>query len=276
MQRENINDFFKMLAIKFKTNNMGKVVIASDKIVCYIHDKEGLTFNKEKLKLDDLKENKPIYYVFDNVTFMNNLTISLEGNVNIYFTSCNFNGEVYVKRCDKTITFGSNKFKNYFNCSNTKDFLKVENTNKIIIEDFIIMQKELGFDIEADTVKINGSHIETKFLDSNHIRCNNLSISNSVFRVNDLYINTDIFNEYYNNYINANNVYIKSNNNININGVIANKFAYNNFVKENKRVNLEEYKNSKCKIISIDALKELRENLATSYNAESNKVLKKL
>jgi len=108
------------------TGHMGKVEIKDDKIVCYVKKSaickernefvyniglRGTTFYSEELK-DKYNLNKPIYYIFDDITFNREFHLHSGTNAYVVIRNCTFNDAIEIIWCTEEITFENNMYNN--------------------------------------------------------------------------------------------------------------------------------------------------------------------
>ena len=198
--------------LKRITNNLGNIVVKTDKIICYVDDKNLKTeyqkyvsyqLNLDKVPKKEITEyseyNKPIYYIFENIIFDKDIIIKSSQATNIIFKNCIFNEGICINESDNVI-FENNKYHslNFFmirkcenitflneNClidTNGMNKLKKENI-KIQIEatkKFEMINSKLDttnyengeIDIKAKEILIKDSKITSSEIYSNSFKCN--------------------------------------------------------------------------------------------------------
>ena len=294
--------------LKLITGNIGEVTEEKDKIICQVsQNKLDKMYAKNKFSTLSLrgvnpaskeyvnyKLDKPIYYVFDNITFANRLKFYSNFNSNVIFRKCNFQKNIEIIWASGEVIFDSNLYCNqssyeydetlfrskYDRKTETKEMLYGRKINKIVFntEWFKNNKKgahpgHYGMDIEAKEVEISNSEIEIKSPGVCFIKSNNLKLDDSCIRCNELYIDSK-FIESKDSRIVAKNARIDNPNNDLIRNVYANTIFYNNIVLKNDHlldnenqvafsealdIDEELVEKQKLKIKLLEILKKLKE-----------------
>lgn len=203
--------------LKNITNNIGKVVIEKDEIICYVDQKKldkykgNKTLYELRLKgtnrygyedfVKKMRLDKPVHYVFDNINFKTGLkTYSFCGATRATFKNCIFNKNV-VLNCAEDITFENNKYIDscdvYYsgNCFLTAKYVKkITFINDIFANSYDVSEftkVNFGMKIDADLVQFINTNID---YDSNlvqEIKAKKTEINNSKLSAAEIYIDSD-------------------------------------------------------------------------------------
>ena len=206
-----MSDFLTKQRLRKVTNNLGRLQIDEDKVICYVDNKKlynNLDYikNKEifyrKLKLNGeefTKEtSKPIYYVIEDFRFDYGLKITTDSNCKIIFKNCSFFDQIYIEYA-KDITFESNKYYND-NClfMHGPCFLTgwVENL-KFINDNFFNSRRTLetnffGLNLNVKNLEIKNSSINLTTFDKDiNITAKSINLFNSIISGGYIQIKTD-------------------------------------------------------------------------------------
>ena len=250
----------------------------------------GIDNNSELIK--ELKLDKPLYYVFENITF--NTSLDINSRVNLTFKNCTFNNRTIITS-KENIDLINNKFLNkkdnyyyYFLEVLAKNINFID--NDFLNEDRIISNLEVAINMGIEeTLNITNSKINTfadiiitsekiiidnSEINSHEIFLNsdNINSSNSIMKSKKLYIDNAQFDFEENiksSYIDYNGVIIKSNENelIKIDKEkIKLMYARKLLVEKLKKIS------DKCKETNEEKIKYIKNKLD---NKQINKVLKK-
>lgn len=301
--KNKIYSLTRKLYLKYEIGKLGKIKEEDDKFICYIAKIKnnkyshnlylnilGIDNNSEIIK--ELNLNKPLYYVFENITF--NTSLDINSRVNLTFKNCTFNNRAVITS-KENVDFINNKF------INKKDnyyyyFLEVlaKNANFIdnefLNEDRIVSNLEVAINMGIEEVlNITNSKINTFadiiitsekiIIDNSEIKSHRMELNaesikstNSIINAKRLYVDNEQFDFEENiksPYINYNGVIIKSNENeiIKIDKEkIKLMYARKQLIESLKKIN------EKCKEINSERIKYIKNSL----NKQTiNKVLKK-
>ncbi|MBQ8892058.1 MAG: hypothetical protein IJ068_04255 [Bacilli bacterium] len=260
---KNIYKIARWEMLKFITGNIGDIIEEDDKFICKVSQKKldkmykkdrDLTLNLSGVNPDSeyytsYKLDKPIYYVFDNINFLNTLKFFSPFNSNVIFRECNFRKNIDILWASGEVKFERNSFCNQSSYEYDKSLFKSKydrkteiyemlygrRINKIVFEGNFRNLKSgahpghYGIDIQANDVKIMDSIVEIKKPGVCFIRANNLKFDNACIKCNELYI--DSKNIYScDSSIVAKNVIIDNENKDLINNIYANTIVYNNIL----------------------------------------------
>lgn len=260
------------------THNLGEVVVEDDRILCYVNAEKmdnfspqlhlGTIYRDSSNNVEKYNFNKPIYFIFRHINFVNGLTLYCPvEEFNIVFENCDFERGIKIENAIN-VTFKNNEFyyciSPYKPClygyvenlkfENESFFLKSKTDNKysldlkvrnleIIDSTFILDDKNGGVRIKANKIDMIDSDIKTH--KEIEINTNKISLNNSnVISQNQITLND------------------KSNYNNIIEGVESPKTIYNGinlsalkFIGDN---NLDKQKLRK---ILLEQLKTLKSNI---------------
>lgn len=204
-------DFLTKQRLRKVTNNLGRLQIDEDKVICYVNNKKLYDSldnikNKDifsrKLKLNGeefTKEtSKPIYYVIEDFRFDFGLKITTDSNCKIIFKNCSFFDQIYIEYA-KDITFESNK---YYNDSclfmNGLCFLTGWVENLKFINDKFFNSKRLyktnffGLNLNVKNLEIKNSSINLTTFDKDiNITAKSINLFNSIISGGYIQIKTD-------------------------------------------------------------------------------------
>ena len=201
------------------TDKIGKLEIKDDKIICYVKKSaickerneffyninlRGTTFYGEELK-NKYNLNKPIYYIFDNITFNRKLYLLSGVNTHIIFRNCTFNDAIEIIWGAEEITFENNTYYNkktyffdkklYFGCKTKKlnfindVFMNMNNKNineqiyfgiSARVEELNILNSDICISDSKGKIMVDAKH--TKIKDS-IIRCPNIEIKSDIIEM---------------------------------------------------------------------------------------------
>lgn len=303
LAKKSIHSLIRKLYLKYEIGKLGKIKEEEDKIICYVTKIKnnkynnrlylnilGIDNNSELIK--ELKLDKPLYYVFENITF--NTSLDINSRVNLTFKNCTFNNRTIITS-KENIDLTNNKFlnkkdnyyyyflevlaknvnfidNNFFNENRIISNLEVA-INMGIEETLTIINSKIDTfaDIQIDSEKmiINNSEINAQKVD---LSAHSMNSRNSIIKAKSLYIDNEQFDFEENiksPYIDYNGVIIKSDENelIKIDKEkIKLLYARKLLIEKLKQIN------EKCKEINDKKLKEIQDNLNKSL---VSKVLKK-
>ena len=203
--------------LKNITNNIGKVVIQDDEIICYVDQKKLDKYKGNKILYElrlngtnrygyenfvkKMKLDKPVHYVFDNINFKTGLkAYSFFGAARVTFKNCTFN-KLVVLNCVEDVTFENNKYIDScdayysYNCFLTAKYVKkITFINDNFANSYEVSKftkTNFGMKIDADVVQF----INTNFdYDSNivqEIKAKKTEINNSKLGAAEIYIDSD-------------------------------------------------------------------------------------
>lgn len=205
---------YKILRKKFikeKITQLGKIVEEDDRIICYVEQKKFDEYIKKshtlrlygfncliesnKKIIEGFKLNKPVYYIFDNITFSLFTTISSAFS-SIIFKNCTFSNDINVRFADE-LTFEHNIYNGWHSIDTKASFkvnankLKLINENFKNIEETIYVQYDtFGMEIETNTLEITNSEIDTGKKCFVHIDSKQVAINNSIIKTPEFIINS--------------------------------------------------------------------------------------
>lgn len=186
---------------------IGNIVVYGDKIVCYVEQKKldklcdevysyrvslsGVDKNDQLCDFYDL--DKPVYYIFDNIDFDKRLFIS-SFNCFVVFKNCTFDSDVKIN-FNENIRFDGCRFSGK-HPSFDKDVCHISgenNMNITFINQAIVDNDDAGVDIDitAKQVDFDFSCIDISNPGVVSIKCDKLNVDNSIFLVNELYIDAE-------------------------------------------------------------------------------------
>lgn len=296
---KNIYKIARLKMLKLITGNIGDITEEDDKIICKVSQKKldrmykkdrNLTLNLSGVhpgseEYVNYKLNKPIYYVFDNITFSNTLRFYSNFNSNVIFKGCNFKKNIDIIRSNGEVRFEKNSYQNQssyaydeslfeskYNKTEKHEMLYGRQINKIIFyKDSFTNNKSgahpghYGIDIEAKDVEIINSVIRIKKPGLCFIKTNNLKLDDTQIKCDELYIDSQKI-ESTDSSIVSKNVIIDNENKDLINKIYANTLIYNNVQlkdddlldKEIVNIDKEKIAKQKLKLELLDRLKRLK------------------
>lgn len=295
----------KMYYVKNLTGHMGKVDIQDDKIICYVTKNaickerneviyylnlRGTTFYSEELK-NKYDLNKPIYYIFDDITFDKELHLASGINTHVIIRNCTFKDCIEVIWCAEEITFENNTYYNakpyYFN---EKIFFgckakKLNFINEVFMDistKNIEGQIYFGISARVDELNILNSDFcisgsKGKML----IEAKKTKVKDSIIKVDNMELKSDVI-DMENSRISAyKEIIIDNKINNGLDNIDAHEILYNgNLISSNENGDLiisdETIELSKKRAQLISTLKTIR-NLALKTNQEKiNHIKEKL
>jgi len=155
-------------------------------------------YDSKKLSLEDREyfSNRPIYYVFENITFDKGITVETFFDANVIFRNCTFNDYVRLDGVSNVV-FENNKYMS----SNSEDkifFRGYGNKIKFIDDNFVNSKEDsekINMNINFENVEIVNSNVEVKdgdvsiktkelLLDNTIIECSsmNLECANVIYQ----------------------------------------------------------------------------------------------
>lgn len=202
--------------LKGTIENIGNIIEEDDKITCYVtkdllkrnckgHFYElhcagmNTVYEKSKELIDYYKLDKPVYYIFDGITFEH--SVSLTANFSqIIFRNCTFTNGLKLLWGNE-ITLENNKYINWANFSeHDREFLYGNIDKLTIINDNFINsyelknigdKSELGINIKADEIHIRNSNICAENNGQINIRAKKTIIYESTIAGPEIYIDSD-------------------------------------------------------------------------------------
>lgn len=205
--------------LKSVVGNLGEIIEEEDKIICHVDqellDKYGkkdsslydlrlqgmIPFPEEtKRIIDYFKLNKPVYYIFENITFDEGLEFS-SFHAHVVFKNCTFYDNVAMMFADD-VTFENNKYfdkRPIYYWGKCFFFGKFINKLTFINDDFFNsyedpypwMKKSLpnfGMDVQVDVLEIIDTKIDCERSTSLNINANKAIIRNSKINAYELYL----------------------------------------------------------------------------------------
>lgn len=314
------------------TDNLGKIEETDEKIICYIDKKNinkfknnyfyeidlyGLMYLDSEYKIFANKYNleKPVEYIFENITFDDKIIISATDGTHIIFKNCKFKDNIVFRWADK-VTFENNKYydngcNSYKLGADTYLFHKQGMINKLtLINDNFINSKtdhhptKFGINLNLNTIEIinsnividNSLKIKDQLMIKNHggiiITAENTIIKNSNISAPELYLDSKNIEIDENSKITATNgVIIENQNNSEfiISNIDTNYLVYNreeiNKQKEPNKKEENKYirKNNNNSVILtnsrirvVNILKEIKEKTIKSNEERLIEVKKEL
>jgi len=294
-------DLIRKYYAKNLTGHMGKVDIQDDKIICYvkksaIHKERnefiyyinlrGTTFYSEELK-NKYDLNKPIYYIFDGITFNRELYLLSGINAHVIIRNCTFKDCIEVI-CPEEITFENNTYYNskpYF--FNEKIFFGCKAKKLNFIDDvFMNMSNKKGeiyFGMSVKVKELNILNSDICISDSKGkmlIDDKKTKVKDSIIKVDNMELKSELINmensriSIYKEII-IDNISNNGLDNIDAKEVLYNgiliKTDYNDFIINDENINL-----SKKRLELINTLQNIK-NLITSINSKKiNQIEKNL
>ena len=169
-----ISERLKNKYLKEITNNLGKVEITDDKIICYVDqkklDKQSIVEieyvassefcikqTTHKIQLKNLSDSKlkelgidlSVYFIFDNIQF-GDLSLNCDkDNIHILFKNCTFNKSINIKA--PNVTFESNEYSGV----NSSEIVIGANNLKIINETYSLFVGEIIINVLESLQFIN-------------------------------------------------------------------------------------------------------------------------
>lgn len=296
--------------------NIGEFVVEDDKIICYVsqekldkncsdsficdlHLYRTNTTTENTVKMNEYYNlNKPIYYIFENITFPKGVKIISFGS-KVVFKNCTFHSNVCVS-CADDIKFEHNS---YIDNSNVyysgNQFFVVKNAKKIsfINEDFYNSSIErinnyylpcFGMTINADTLEIINTEITTQYDACIDINTKNIKMQNSFINANEIYLESDYIDISYS-YINSDKGVIIENKNCDvIENIDSPIIIYNGIEMQSKdkmaNVSRQIVELQKARTLLTNKLKEISkmccvindEELKSIRKSYDNKVISKV
>ena len=202
---------FRLKLARKLAGNLGKVVIESDRIICYVDKKkiEGKrrlnfcypmdfenTFLLERYNLD-----KPVCFIVDGANFDKGLHFTSSKNTKIIFKECSFGKSIEIVSVLGEVVFENNS---YFQPSeNTKLFLKVNASSITFINDYLVnhngylgpTQMPFNLDIKVDNLIIQNSLVYAgNVTDFINIEAKKMSLIDSIIDFPIAFINADKIN----------------------------------------------------------------------------------
>ena len=204
-------DFLTKQRLRKVTNNLGRLQIDEDKVICYVDNKKlynnldniknkEIFYRKLKLNREEFtkERSKTIYYVIEDFRFDFGLKITTDSNCKIIFKNCSFFDQIYIEYA-KDITFENNR---YYNDSCIflygSDFLTgwVENL-KFINDKFLNLSKPLkpnffGLNLNVKNLEIKNSSINLTTFDKDiNLTAKSINLFNSIICGCYIQIKTD-------------------------------------------------------------------------------------
>ena len=260
---KNIYKIARLKMLKIITGNLGDIIEEKDKFICKVSQKKldrmykkdrNLTLNLSGVnpaseEYVNYKLDKPIYYIFDNITFSNRLRFYSNFNSKVTFRGCCFKKNIDIIRSTGEVKFERNSFCNQSSYEYDKSLFKSKydrkteihemlygrGINKIIFEgNFRNLKSEAhpghyGIDIKANYVEIMESIVDIKKPGVFFIRANHLKFDNACIKCNELYIDSKNIDSYDSSIV-SKNVIIDNENKDLINNIYANTIVYNNIL----------------------------------------------
>lgn len=215
VNNKHIKNWIRQGYIKEVISNIGDIVETEDSITCYVDQKKfdksrrkrnqryhlqlnGMNTHYEKSKnvVNKFKLNKPVYYVFENITFDSFIKIS-SYFANITFKNCTFDMGLDISA--DNVTFENNKYRDwsttYINGNET--FLVGSVTNlRFINENFVNSyeyrkESRFGIKMKSDTLEIVDSKIITDKDGEINFKAKNTKIKDSDISSPEIYIDTE-------------------------------------------------------------------------------------
>lgn len=175
--KKKIYKSIRFLIIKDYTRYLGKIEEQDDKIICYVNNKKLRKYKEypyydiyfmhllDKEVLNNLKLNKPIYYVIENMIFDRMLKFSSVPNTYIKFKNCTFTDAIKIYNAGNVVFEDNKYFNNRYVYAFNKYFLEgtVENL-EFINEDFVDLEEKkktscFGIDVKTKNLKIINTQI---------------------------------------------------------------------------------------------------------------------
>ena len=200
--------------LKKITRNYGKIVEHENKIICYVKQnkinkgKQNKVFRhnflllnsvdftlEDKKLIDYFKLDKPVYYIFDNITFKEGLTF-YSINANVLFKNCSFYKGIEIPNAD-TITFENNKYFCRFLMHHSRNSFFYSRSKKLTFlnDHFFNNDKEhhptkFGMNIETDILEICNTELNSEYPGNIVIEANKTIIKNSKIKAHELYLDS--------------------------------------------------------------------------------------
>lgn len=293
--KNGIKDYVRTKTLNEKTCNLGEVVEEDSRFVCYVSQKKLEAFyRKNKYKFQTLnlsgfdmenpenvklKYNKPIYYIFDGITFHNKLEFGSLYNPYIVFVACSFEKNIFTYFSDATIIFENNKYtSHWFDMYFEENYIDIRKSGNVIIQNdriFNSLQKhqnaKFGININAKNIEITDSSIEIKDQSPLYLKANNLKLNNSAIDGYDIYI--DAKNIESTSKIVGKNVAIDDSGDNVIGHIFANNILYNNISINSRKTVLSKHvlERHKLELRLLEILKNAKLNVEQVKETEMRK-----
>lgn len=215
--KEKIYNIARKSILKSATRNIGSITEEDDKFICYVDQKRmhqeynddfGLDldltgFNyefdeKDKKVLSLYNLTKPIYYVFDNITFDKKVALK-SIFCKVIFKNCTFKGDIQFDY-NNDITFENNKYLGsnplhegwpcYMYKSSIVYNLTFKDENLFNKEDCCTLNN-FGIQIEADNINFINTNIDIDNPGDIYINASKITAKNSTILAREIYLDSD-------------------------------------------------------------------------------------
>lgn len=236
--------------LKKVTKNLGNIEILDDKIICYVSNKviknkfkkntyyigfDGVyNISEDYIKLNSLFDiNKPIYYIIENMNFVDGIELHTNFDSHVIFRNCVFNKNIAILWGNEVI-FENNIYNDYCpvyyygNCflnGNVKSL-------KIINDNFVNSSSshhptKFGINITVDEFELNNSNISIDCPSNIIIDAKNTTIINSKVNSPEIYLKSDNITTTNSSIYSSNGIIIENKNCSVIDGLSTTTLVYN-------------------------------------------------
>ena len=207
---EMFNRLKRKITLLFLTNGCGKIKIEQDKVLCNIKKRTlNYTFNAKKyyniclkgydsvkidMEIQDYFKDRPIYYIFDGMTFDKGVRVETFFDANVIFRNCTFNSYIEVAGVNN-IVFENNKYlDNNESLEKKRKFFGGYGKKIKFVNDNLVNANEngLGMDIKFNNVSMINSSVDLKDGDSS-VKTKDLVLDDAIIECSSMNLDCDDF-----------------------------------------------------------------------------------